>query len=244
MSNILMEDTYLINDDIYKLNSLRRILLSDIETYAIDSVYFNINTSILPDEVLSHRLGMVVLNSNSIYQDNIPDINSDNIPGNDQEVDREIKSDPNKVFELICDVTCKDEYMYVTADMINNPEYNEIKIVNGDIILVKLSKGERIKFRAIAKKGSGKDHAKWMPVSAIGISRPNNTSNNTPNTNNERINNTPNNTPTNNNEMVMKVEIIGNLSFDIMLSQAKKILESRKNERTNIYKCFNTFSIL
>ena len=40
-------------------NALRRILLSEVPTVAIETVYIETNTSIIQDEVLSHRLGLV-----------------------------------------------------------------------------------------------------------------------------------------------------------------------------------------
>jgi DNA-directed RNA polymerase I and III subunit RPAC1 len=40
-------------------NALRRILISEIPTMAIEYVRISQNTSIIPDEVLSHRLGLI-----------------------------------------------------------------------------------------------------------------------------------------------------------------------------------------
>ena len=43
-------------------NALRRILLADVPTVAIEHVYMWNNTSIIHDEVLAHRVGMIPLN--------------------------------------------------------------------------------------------------------------------------------------------------------------------------------------
>lgn len=40
-------------------NALRRILISEVPTMAIEKVFINNNTSIIPDEVLAHRLGLI-----------------------------------------------------------------------------------------------------------------------------------------------------------------------------------------
>lgn len=42
-------------------NAFRRILLSDIPTMAFDRVFMFNNTSIIQDEVLAHRLGLIPL---------------------------------------------------------------------------------------------------------------------------------------------------------------------------------------
>lgn len=44
-------------------NALRRILLAEVPTMAIETVYIENNTSIIQDEVLSHRLGLIPIDA-------------------------------------------------------------------------------------------------------------------------------------------------------------------------------------
>jgi DNA-directed RNA polymerase I and III subunit RPAC1 len=62
--DILKEDEEQIVFDIKGIdaslaNALRRILLAEVPTVAIETVYIEVNTSIIQDEVLSHRLGLI-----------------------------------------------------------------------------------------------------------------------------------------------------------------------------------------
>ena len=52
----------LIGCDVSFANALRRILLAEVPTVALEYVYIINNTSLLHDEVLAHRLGLVPLN--------------------------------------------------------------------------------------------------------------------------------------------------------------------------------------
>lgn len=42
-------------------NAFRRLMLSEVPTMAIEKVYIYNNTSIIQDEVLAHRLGLIPL---------------------------------------------------------------------------------------------------------------------------------------------------------------------------------------
>jgi len=53
----------LVGVDASIANAFRRILLAEVPTMAIETVYMYNNTSVIQDEVLSHRLGLIPINA-------------------------------------------------------------------------------------------------------------------------------------------------------------------------------------
>ncbi len=60
----------MIGIDVSFANALRRIMIAEVPTVAIEHVYMWNNSSIVHDEVLSHRLGLVPINADSrLFED-------------------------------------------------------------------------------------------------------------------------------------------------------------------------------
>lgn len=61
----------LLHTDVSFANALRRIMIADVPTVAIEHVYMWNNSSIVHDEVLSHRIGLVPINADPRLFDDI-----------------------------------------------------------------------------------------------------------------------------------------------------------------------------
>ena len=142
--------------DLAFANSLRRVIISEVPTMAIDMVQVTENTSPLFDEFVVHRLGLVPLISEDIDNYNFP------LDCSCKEGCEKCKVD----YDII--VKCgenNNDTIDVTSDDIK-PKNKDIKVVpvkyddHNPIVITKLKKGQSINMTLTAKKGIGKIHAK------------------------------------------------------------------------------------
>jgi DNA-directed RNA polymerase subunit D len=135
------------------MNALRRIALAEVPSMAIDEVVMIENSSILQDEIISHRLGLTPLKT---------DLDSYNLP-------EECKCQSEFGCNL-CRVTLTMDAesnegtrtVYSGELITENPA---ITPVSDKVPIIKLAKGQKLKLEAYARLGKGKNHAKWQPVS-------------------------------------------------------------------------------
>ena len=71
---------------------------------------------------------------------------------------------PNVEVLLVLDAESQDKTKVInSADLIS--EDDVVKPVNSEIPIVSLTPGQKLKFEAYARLGTGKSHAKWQPTS-------------------------------------------------------------------------------
>jgi DNA-directed RNA polymerase II subunit RPB3 len=157
----------LSNVELSFANSLRRVIQAEVPTVAIDLVDFHVNSSVLADEFLAHRLGLVPLDSSNIE---------------DMRYSRDCDCDQNCgncTVTLTLHAKCtSDDVMKVYArDLIVGHERPNNRLGNPVItdpdglgpLICKLRKGQELHVTCTAKKGIAKEHAKWAPTAAVGF---------------------------------------------------------------------------
>jgi DNA-directed RNA polymerase subunit D len=133
-------------------NAVRRFCISEVPSMAIDDVVILENSSVLYDEILAHRLGMIPIKT---------DLSRYILP---EKCDCGSPLGCHKCRVLfVLDAKAKDKVSTVqSGDLVS--EDREIRPVSETIPLVKLAMGQSVKLEAYARLGRGKEHAKWQPA--------------------------------------------------------------------------------
>ncbi|MCH8914850.1 MAG: DNA-directed RNA polymerase subunit D [Thaumarchaeota archaeon] len=130
-------------------NALRRICLNGVPIFAIDTIDIIENSSVLPDEGLAHRLGLIPITTD-LSRFNEPskcDCNSESGCSN------------CKVM-LVLDTGKSDVTRTVLSNELSS-EDDSIKPTSDKISIVQLAPGQRVKIECYARLGRGTNHAKW-----------------------------------------------------------------------------------
>ena len=130
-------------------NALRRLCLNGVPVFAVDTVDIIENSSVLPDEGLAHRLGLIPIRT---------DLARFNEPSK-CECQSETGCSNCKVM-LVLDSGDTDVTKTVFTDELTS-EDDSVKPTSEKIPIVQLAPGQRVKVECYARLGRGREHAKW-----------------------------------------------------------------------------------
>ncbi|MGM5484919.1 MAG: DNA-directed RNA polymerase subunit D [Nanobdellota archaeon] len=142
--------------DLAHANTLRRIIIEDVPVMAIEDVEIRDNSSVLYDEMIAQRLGLLPLKT---------DLSNYELPPAGYSPD-----DLNAKQKVELTLKAKGPSLVKASDLKSNdpavvPVYPEMPIV-------KLLAGQEVEVVATAVLGKGKDHAKWSPALAYYRQKP------------------------------------------------------------------------
>ncbi|XP_063347504.1 DNA-directed RNA polymerases I and III subunit RPAC1 isoform X1 [Pelmatolapia mariae] len=159
-------------------NAFRRILLAEVPTMAIEKVFIYSNTSIVQDEVLAHRLGLIPIKADPRLFEyrNTGEESAEEEGSEIDTIQLQLKikcsrnpraskdsSDPRELYL---------NHMVYSKDIKWVPIGNQADVfadccigpVHDDILIAQLRPGQELDIVMHCVKGIGKDHAKFSPV--------------------------------------------------------------------------------
>ena len=134
----------------YFVNSIRRIMLSELPKLAVNNVVIYDNTSALFDEIVAHRLGLIPIPTDLSL-----------LTFRDQCVCKG-KGCPNCTVRYT--LSKEGEGIVYSGDL--QPEEKTWAIKEDKISIVELYNDQRLILEVEAVLGRGRDHAKWQAVQA------------------------------------------------------------------------------
>lgn len=137
------------------INAIRRACFTEVPVMAVDIVEVFDNNTVLYDEMIAHRLGLIPLTSSEALQ-----------KYKRPEECRDAKlGDPDcyVVLRLEAETGPKEERIVYSGDLETSDP--GVKPVYDNMPIVVMAPDQRLRLQAYARLGYGKEHAKWMPVS-------------------------------------------------------------------------------
>ncbi|XP_067012451.1 DNA-directed RNA polymerases I and III subunit RPAC1 [Anabrus simplex] len=157
------------------VNAFRRILLSEVPSMAIEKVFIYSNTSLLQDEVLAHRLGLIPLKADARLFEYRREDDEEGTEQDTLEFELKLKCSWNPKAKDTAGAP-------VDEKKINSKVYTkhikwlpigsqkdiytaeEVGPIHEDILIAKMVPGQELDLKLHAIKSIGRDHAKFSPV--------------------------------------------------------------------------------
>ncbi|MBN3317826.1 RPAC1 protein, partial [Atractosteus spatula] len=155
-------------------NAFRRILLAEVPTMAIEKVFVYNNTSIVQDEILAHRLGLIPIKADPRLFEyrNAGDEEGTDIDTIQLQLKIKCTRNPRASKDSSDPSELYINHMVYSRDIKWTPLGNQADLfaeagigpVHGDILIAQLRPGQELDIVMHCVKGVGKDHAKFSPV--------------------------------------------------------------------------------
>lgn len=146
-------------------NALRRIMLAEVPTIAIEKVNIFQNTGIIADEILCHRLGLIPFKFDADlinFKEEYEKYNHLNCFCFKLHVKFTKKAGSSETSQSIYSRDLK--WCPINEQQKLRFQKNPPKVVDDNILITKLANGQEIELICFLEKGIGKTHAKWSPV--------------------------------------------------------------------------------
>jgi len=164
------------------VNSFRRILLGEIPTMAFEKFHRAINSTYIKDEIMAHRLSLLPIRADANL---FKETNEEELACYDPVTDQGLL--PDRHLKFVVDVECTwkpgadkksdrevsmDNYKVLSGQVKWVPfqgqeaTYGDIGLVWDDILLAKMSVGQKLEGTLIAVKGTCKTHSKHQACHA------------------------------------------------------------------------------
>lgn len=158
-------------------NAYRRIMIAEVPTIAIEHCFIYNNTSMIQDEMLAHRMGLIPIAADpTLFKWKPTNLGPENTSSDhtlvfslkakcekmpDSEPDKSgLREDLYKDYKVFSS-HLKWEPLKHQNEMLGG---NKVGPVNRKILIAKLSGNQEIDLKLHAIKGIGRDHAKFSPV--------------------------------------------------------------------------------
>uniref|UniRef100_A0A671VHZ5 DNA-directed RNA polymerases I and III subunit RPAC1 n=1 Tax=Sparus aurata TaxID=8175 RepID=A0A671VHZ5_SPAAU len=155
-------------------NAFRRILLAEVPTMAIEKVFIYNNTSIVQDEVLAHRLGLIPIRADPRLFEyrNAGEEAAEEEASEIDTIQLQLKIKCSRNPRITGDVLHIYARNIILGDIKWVPIGNQADVfadssigpVHDDILIAQLRPGQELDIVMHCVKGIGKDHAKFSPV--------------------------------------------------------------------------------
>jgi len=163
----------LIGVDAAIANALRRAMIAEVPSMAIERVRIFQNTSVMQDEVLAHRLGLIPIKADPRWFKDLSE--NKGVPNEENTLVFTLEVKCERIPNVPPTAPPEDHFKNskVTSGMLKwIPQGSQaerfppgsIGVVHDDIPIVHLRPGQEIEAELFVHKGIGKTHAKWSPV--------------------------------------------------------------------------------